>query len=216
VCQRGRQRPTYAVECSLQIAMAIRCKSLQGLEPHRGGHEGSPDHERPRPSEAEHQRETEIADDMVDLQGRPYRHLRTAFLYRTELVPSCKCQPDPWESASLDRHRAYALAAEAKKGNKDAAKELQALQLKLKEGAKVAAQLAPVPAAVPANAGAPPNPAVAASAAARQAELAGRQDGPFMGLGSDAASKGKSERAEPVRIDRDRDWIKRAFEPVGR
>ena len=65
--QSARQRPTYAVECSLQIAMAIRCKSLQGLQQHRGGHEGSPDHERPRPSEAEHQRETEIADDMVDL-----------------------------------------------------------------------------------------------------------------------------------------------------
>jgi hypothetical protein len=47
--------------------MAIRCKSLQGLQQHRGGHEGSPDHERPRPSEAEHQRETEIAGDMVDL-----------------------------------------------------------------------------------------------------------------------------------------------------
>lgn len=141
-------------------------------------------------------------DDMVDLQGRPYRQLRTAFLYRTEFVPSCKCQPDPWESASLDRHRAYALAAEAKKGNKDAAKELQALQLKLKEAAKVAARSPPIPSAVPAaNAGVSQNPTAAAAAAARQAEIAGREDGPLMGLGSDAAAKGKAERA---------------FDPVGR
>jgi hypothetical protein len=62
-----RQRPTYAVECGLKIATAIRRKSLQGLEPHRGGHEGSPNHERPRPSEAEHQREAEIANDVIDL-----------------------------------------------------------------------------------------------------------------------------------------------------
>jgi hypothetical protein len=156
------------------------------------------------------------SDDMIDLQGRPYRQLRTAFLYRTEFVPSCKCRPDPWESASRDRHRAYALAVEAKKGNKDAAKELQALQVKLKEAAKVATQLAPVPPAAPVNAGAPQNPAAAAAAAARQAEIAGREDGPFMGLGSDAAHKGKTERnPEPLRVNRDRDWIKRAFDPAG-
>ena len=33
--------PAYAVQCSLKIAMAIRRKSLQGLQQHRGGHEGS-------------------------------------------------------------------------------------------------------------------------------------------------------------------------------
>ena len=50
------------------------------------------------------------ADDMVDLAGRPYRQLKTAFLYRTEYVASCTCQPQPWEAASQDRHRGYALA----------------------------------------------------------------------------------------------------------
>jgi hypothetical protein len=148
---------------------------------------------------------------MVDLRGRPYRQLRTAFLYRTEFVPSCKCQPDPWEAASQNRHHAYALAAEARKGSKDAAKELQALQLKLKEAAKVAARPAQVPPAVsPVHAGTPQNAAAAAAAAARQAEIAGREDGPVMGLGSDASPKGKPE---PLRVNRDRDWIKRAFDP---
>jgi hypothetical protein len=47
--------------------MAIRRKSLQSLEQHREGHDGSPDRERPRPSEAEHESEREIANDVVDL-----------------------------------------------------------------------------------------------------------------------------------------------------
>ena len=60
------------------------------------------------------------ADDMVDLAGRPYRQLKTAFLYRTEYVASCTCQPQPWETASQDRHRGYTLALAASKGNREA------------------------------------------------------------------------------------------------
>src|SRR5581483_123613 len=139
------------------------------------------------------------ADDMADLQGRPYRQLPTAFRYRSEYVPSCKCQPHPWEAASLDRHRAYALAAAARKGNKDAAKELQTLQAKAREAAKAAATVPP------ADAG--------AATAARQAEIAGREDGGIMGLGSDAAPKPRAEREpEAWRVKRERDWIGRAFE----
>jgi hypothetical protein len=46
--------------------MAIRRKNLQRLEQHREGYKGSPEHDGPRPSEAEHQREPEIANDVVD------------------------------------------------------------------------------------------------------------------------------------------------------
>ena len=74
-------------------------------------------------------------EDMEDLSGRPYRQLRTAFLYRTELVANCKCQPDPWDEAAQNRHRAYALAQEARKGSKTAAKELQTLQDKMRQTA---------------------------------------------------------------------------------
>ena len=77
------------------------------------------------------------AETMVDLAGRPYQQLKTAFLYRTEYVASCTCQPQPWETASQERHRGYALAQAARKGNRDAAKELQALQAKVRETAKV-------------------------------------------------------------------------------
>ena len=84
------------------------------------------------------------AEDMVDLAGRPYRQLKTAFLYRTEYVASCTCQPQPWEAASQDRHRGYTLALAASKGNREAMKELVALQSKMQQTAK-----APEPAAAP-------------------------------------------------------------------
>ena len=70
----------------------------------------------------------EEADDMEDLEGKPYRQLHAAFLYRTEYVPSCKCRPHPWEKEAQDRHRVYALGAAAKKGSKEAEKALQSLR----------------------------------------------------------------------------------------
>jgi hypothetical protein len=148
-------------------------------------------------------------DDMVDLQGRPYRNLPTAFLYRTEYVPTCKCQPDPWDAASLDRHRSYALAAAARKGDKDAAKELQALQAKMKEDAKTAAKATPpLPSVI--GVGGPLSPA----AAARQAEIAESADGNFMLLGGGGAPKSKGEPiSTPPRSRGDGDWMKRTFDP---
>ena len=55
--QSRRQHPACAVECSLKIGRAIRCQSLQALQQLRDGHKGCPDHQRPGPGEAEHQRE---------------------------------------------------------------------------------------------------------------------------------------------------------------
>jgi hypothetical protein len=66
-------------------------------------------------------------DDMEDLSGRPYRRLKTAYLYRTEYNESCKCKSDPWEQEATDRHRAYVLEAAKRKGDKIAAQELDAL-----------------------------------------------------------------------------------------
>ena len=91
-------------------------------------------------------------DDLQDLAGRPYRQLRTAFLYRTEYVANCACQPQPWEQASQDRHRVYTLAAAARKGDKEAAKELQVLQSKVRDDAKLAARPAPPSMASPVTA----------------------------------------------------------------
>ena len=48
------------------------------------------------------------AEELVDLQGRPYAKLPTAFLYRKTLVAGCSCKPMPWSEAELMRHEQYA------------------------------------------------------------------------------------------------------------
>jgi hypothetical protein len=47
-------------------------------------------------------------DSMVDLTGIAYSALPNAFRYRKTLVPECRCRPQPWSDAELQRHRAYA------------------------------------------------------------------------------------------------------------
>lgn len=61
-----------------------------------------------------HRSQGEDAEQMVDLEGRPYRELPTAFLHRTAYVTNCTCRGNPWGEEALARHRAY---AEAAKGN---------------------------------------------------------------------------------------------------
>ena len=46
---------------------------------------------------------------MVDVSGRPYTRLASAFLYRKTTVDNCKCKPNPWAQSEIDRHRLYAL-----------------------------------------------------------------------------------------------------------
>ena len=48
--------------------------------------------------------------DAVDLGGRSYKSLSTAFLYRKKLVDGCACKPMPWSEAEAGRHLEYALA----------------------------------------------------------------------------------------------------------
>ena len=47
--------------------------------------------------------------EMVDIGGRPYTRLATAFLYRKTTLDDCKCKPAPWAQSEMDRHRYYAL-----------------------------------------------------------------------------------------------------------
>ena len=65
------QHTGYAVQCSLKIGMPIRRKSLQRLDQNCEDREGAPDHDRSRPSEENHQREREIADEVVELPTEP-------------------------------------------------------------------------------------------------------------------------------------------------
>lgn len=48
--------------------------------------------------------------DMVDITGRAYAHLPTAFKYRKTLVAGCKCRPEPWAVSEIERHQGYAAA----------------------------------------------------------------------------------------------------------
>jgi hypothetical protein len=75
--------------------------------------------------------------DMRDPDGLPYRKLATAYLYRTQYVPSCKCQPHPWEAEALRRHRRYALTAAAGAGDQDAARKLQLVDVATPVAGKV-------------------------------------------------------------------------------
>ncbi len=51
------------------------------------------------------------ATEMIDLQGRAYTDLPTAFRYRKKLVDGCQCRPEPWSASERERHRRYAQAS---------------------------------------------------------------------------------------------------------
>lgn len=70
----------------------------------------------------------EEPESMVDLGGRPYAKMKTAFLYRTAYDASCKCTAHPWEQEARLKHRVYALEAQRKKGNKQVIAELKDLK----------------------------------------------------------------------------------------
>lgn len=52
-------------------------------------------------------------EQMVDLEGKPYTALKSAFLFRTNYDAACTCKPQPWSKEALARHRAYADAAKS-------------------------------------------------------------------------------------------------------
>ena len=78
----------------------------------------------------------EEPDAMVDLGGRPYSKLKTAFLYRTAYDAGCKCTAHPWEQEARMKHRVFALEAERKKGNKKVVAELKDLKSAMGKTAK--------------------------------------------------------------------------------
>jgi Protein of unknown function (DUF2865) len=55
-------------------------------------------------------------ETMVDLSGRRYASLPTAFLYRKNLVAGCACKPEPWSPQEAARHQGYAAAQAAAGG----------------------------------------------------------------------------------------------------
>jgi hypothetical protein len=64
-----------------------------------------------------HRNPGEGVENMVDLNGRPYRDLPTAFQHLTRYDANCTCNGNPWDEEALSRHRAYAQEAERKAGD---------------------------------------------------------------------------------------------------
>ena len=56
-------------------------------------------------------------ETMVDLAGRSYQSLPTAFKYRQALVAGCTCKPAPWSPEEAARHEGYAAEAEQPAAN---------------------------------------------------------------------------------------------------
>ena len=52
-------------------------------------------------------------EDMRDENRSYYRDLKTAFVYRTSYLESCKCRAHPWEAEAQARHAGYAQASKS-------------------------------------------------------------------------------------------------------
>ncbi|MGE0701429.1 MAG: DUF2865 domain-containing protein [Hyphomicrobiaceae bacterium] len=67
-------------------------------------------------------------EQMVDLKGKPYTALPTAFVYRTKYDAACSCKPQPWSTAAMEKHRIFGLKAQKKKGSRQAALALRKIE----------------------------------------------------------------------------------------
>lgn len=64
-------------------------------------------------------------EQMVDLEGKPYTALKSAFLFRTSYDAACTCKPHPWEKEALARHRAFADAQKARSSARTVARTVR-------------------------------------------------------------------------------------------
>jgi Protein of unknown function (DUF2865) len=147
-------------------------------------------------------------EDMEDLDGKPYKKLQTAFLFRTKYDAQCKCRAHPWEDASQTRHKSYALAAAAQKGDSSAARELGALKTKMLDEARAAAKDKQAQAKAKREAALQEKAAADAAEAASRAERKARKAAGLSDRraalampGTGRAKSDPSELAEPGRSD---------------
>lgn len=85
--------------------------------------------------------DSDDAAAMMDLSGRRYDSLKTAFVYREKLISGCSCKPSPWSIAERSRHVGYALAQLQAEQAKVAAAAAEAARMEA-ERARVAAKAA--------------------------------------------------------------------------
>lgn len=56
------------------------------------------------------------AEGLVDLDGKPYTQLPTAFKFRTSYDEACTCRPHAWQSLAQARHRLFEIQARQSHG----------------------------------------------------------------------------------------------------
>ena len=142
-------------------------------------------------------------EDMQDLQGKPYRQLRAAFLYRTEYVADCKCKAHPWEQQARDQHRVYALTAAKRKGDKTAAAELARLESDMR-GTTPGARPTKTARWSLGTATDATDPAAAGRRGARDAA----SEADLMRLGAQARKAAREQDAKRQRQEREADWAR--------
>jgi hypothetical protein len=83
---------------------------------------------------------TSANEPLLDLTGQPYSRLPNADRFRTTFDASCKCTAHPWEDASRDQHRVYALESAVRKGDKNAVPELAESKKRVEESRRQVAE----------------------------------------------------------------------------
>jgi hypothetical protein len=141
-------------------------------------------------------------EDMEDQAGRSYARLKTAFLFRTRYDAACRCTPDPWSREAGLRHKLYALADAARRGDANSRIEHDRLKADLTSLSPTTAVAALPDIDLP-----PPKRTLSGPAAPRR--LAEARPPGEMRLG---ASPARGAMPAPGAGNRFRDWRVRAFE----
>lgn len=84
---------------------------------------------------------------MLDLAGRSYLRMPTAFKYRKSLTDGCACRPMPWSAAEMQRHQQYAADAAQAAAEADA-RRIAAEAVEAARSQQVAVKSKPVVSAV--------------------------------------------------------------------
>jgi len=97
-------------------------------------------------------------DAARDIEGRSYKKLRNAFVYRKKLIKGCSCRPKPWSVAERVRHTGYATTnpgglkvanVNTSPGDANGHAGQPATEIAADEASAVAPQIAPRPGAQP-------------------------------------------------------------------
>lgn len=134
-------------------------------------------------------------ETMQDRSGHSYIALPTAFQFRKGAVAGCSCRAKPWEQASVQRHRLYALEQRMQEGKPVDVAELDVLRNRFGTGAERAALSS---GKRPASTTMPSDLAAAAPAADRYHAEAGSRDTPERGLDRDLTLPVRSVAYEAV------------------